>query len=223
MPDIAEHVKSWVGQTSGVKQRKKVIPALLAEQNAWRGNAAEMHRRMEATETKAVETKETSNVVKDVPKAELDQMIRQHIYAAIGVSLVPIPLVDLVGLTGVQLNLLRVLAKKYDIPFLKDTVKQILSVLVGSATPVAVGVPLAASLAKFIPFLGETVAVITMPVVAGASTYAIGKVFIQHFASGGTFLTFNPEKVKAYYAEMFEEGEKVAVEVKKDKDKEKKS
>jgi len=178
---------------------------------------------MEATETKAVETKETVNMVKDVPKDELDKLIRQHVYGAIGVSLVPLPIVDLVGLTGVQLNLLRVLAKKYEIPFLKDTVKNLLSVIVGSAAPVAVGVPLAASLGKFIPFLGETMAVITMPVVAGASTYAIGKVFIRHFASGGTFLTFNPEKVKAYYAEMFKEGEKVAVDVKKEKEQAKKS
>jgi len=38
-----------------------------------------------------------------------------------------------------------------------------------------------------------------MPIVAGAATYAIGKVFVRHFASGGTFLTFNPEKVKDYY------------------------
>ncbi|MCP4106117.1 MAG: hypothetical protein GY749_11350 [Desulfobacteraceae bacterium] len=49
-----------------------------------------------------------------------------------------------------------------------------------------------------------------MPVAASASTYALGKIFIQHFASGGTFLTFDPEKVKAYYAEMFEDGKKVA-------------
>ena len=38
-----------------------------------------------------------------------------------------------------------------------------------------------------------------MPVIAGAA-YAVGKVFIQHFASGGTFLTFDPEKVRAHYA-----------------------
>ena len=51
-------------------------------------------------------------------------------------------------------------------------------------------------------------------------TYAVGKVFIQHFESGETFLTFYPEKVKAYYAEMFEEGKKaaeaVASDIKKD-------
>lgn len=178
---------------------------------------------MEATEVNVIETKATIKGGPDVPKEELDKILRYHVWGAIGVSLVPIPLVDLVALTGVQVNLLRVLAKQYKIPFSKDPVTKILSVLVGSTTPVAFGVPLAASLVKFIPFLGEAAAIITLPIIAGASTYAVGKVFIQHFASGGTFLTFNPEKVKAYYAEMFEEGKKIATEIKSAKEKEKKN
>jgi len=31
-----------------------------------------------------------------------------------------------------------------------------------------------------------------MPVVSAGATWVIGKVFIQHFASGGTLLDFNP-------------------------------
>lgn len=72
---------------------------------------------------------------------------------------------------------------------------------------------LTASAAKAVPVIGQTAGVIAMPIVSGATTYAIGKVFIQHFASGGTFLTFNPEKVRDYYAEMFREGENVAADI----------
>jgi hypothetical protein len=32
---------------------------------------------------------------------------------------------------------------------------------------------------------------LTMPVISAGATYIIGKVFIQHFASGGTLLDFN--------------------------------
>jgi hypothetical protein len=49
-----------------------------------------------------------------------------------------------------------------------------------------------------------------MPVVAGGATYAIGKVFIQHFESGGTFLTFDPKAVKEFYAEQLKEGNSIA-------------
>jgi hypothetical protein len=41
---------------------------------------------------------------------------------------------------------------------------------------------------------------VSSPAFASASTYAVGKVFIQHFATGGTFLDFDPDKVKAHFA-----------------------
>ena len=34
------------------------------------------------------------------------------------------------------------------------------------------------------------------------TTYAIGTVFYQHFAFGGTFLTFDAEKVKVFFMEI---------------------
>jgi hypothetical protein len=40
----------------------------------------------------------------------------------------------------------------------------------------------------------------------------LGKVFIQHFESGGTFLTFDPMTVRAHFARLQEEGRKVAAE-----------
>jgi hypothetical protein len=49
-----------------------------------------------------------------------------------------------------------------------------------------------------------------MSIIGGASTYALGKVFIQHFESGGTFLDFDPEKVKEHFATLYKEGENIA-------------
>ena len=161
---------------------------------------------MEKTETKAEE------VSKQEPKQELDKLIRHHVWASIGIGLVPIPLVDMVGLTAIQVNMVRKIAKVYEIPFLRDKVKNIVGSLIGSAVPTAAGAPLAASITKSVPIIGWVAGAVTMPVVAGAATYAVGKIFVQHFASGGTFLTFDPDKVKDYYAEMLEEGRGIAKE-----------
>jgi len=139
--------------------------------------------------------------------------LRYHVWTAMGVGLIPVPVVDLVALTGVHVNLLRVLAKMYHVPFRKGIMRNILSSLIGGAIPVATAPTIAVSLAKAIPMAGQTVGVVTMPIMAGASTYALGRVFIQHFASGGTFLTFDPESVKEYYAEMLQEGQTVAEEL----------
>jgi hypothetical protein len=52
---------------------------------------------------------------------------------------------------------------------------------------------------------------LTLTVFAGAVTYAIGKVFEQHFESGGTFLDFKAEQYKTYFAQMYQEGKDVVI------------
>ncbi len=148
-------------------------------------------------------------------KAELDKVVRYHVWGAMGVGLVPVPLVDVAGIMGIQLNLLRMLARMYGAPFRKDASRNIVSAFLGGVAPAAIEPTLFSSVVKIIPVMGQTAGVVSMPILAGASTYAIGKVFIQHFASGGTFLTFDPQQVKAYYAHMFAEGKDVAAEMRK--------
>ena len=125
--------------------------------------------------------------------------------AAMGFGILPLPGADTLALITIQLNMLRNLAKFYKLPFPEHTVRSLLGSLIGSfsAVPIAVGL---ISASKFIPVIGSTFAALSMPVTAGAVTYAVGKVFNQHFASGGTFLTFDPQKVKEYYGEMLKEG-----------------
>ena len=161
------------------------------------------------------EKKEASCDSKEITKEETDKIIRNHMYSAFGLGLIPLPLIDFAAVTGVQLNLIRKLAKIYDIPFSKDKVKNILTSLIGGAVPAATGMPLA-SLAKGVPIVGYSLGAIAMPVVASASTYALGHVFNRHFASGGTFLTFDTEKVKDYYAQMFKKGKEVSSDIKKE-------
>ena len=67
---------------------------------------------------------------------------------------------------------------------------------------------------KVIPVIGTAVGVVSMPVMMGAFTYAVGKVFTQHFESGGTFLDFDPVSYRQYFREMFRRGRTVARDVK---------
>ncbi len=156
---------------------------------------------------------EARDVEKDVnegeKKSDPDRIVRNHVLVSMGVGLIPIPILDLAGLAGVQLNMLRKLAKNYDVPFSRDIGKHVIGSLTGGGVSVPVGGGLA-SLVKCIPLVGSLAGLAAMPAAGGAATYAVGKVFIQHFESGGTFLSFDPEKVRAYYAEMFKEGEKVS-------------
>ncbi|MBF0389182.1 MAG: DUF697 domain-containing protein [Desulfamplus sp.] len=143
-----------------------------------------------------------------------DAIIKKHIYASSAVGLIPLPFVDFMGVTGIQLNLLRCLSNEYNVPFNKDIVKQMIASLIGGGVSSAVGARLGATLTKIIPGPGFVLGAATMSTISAATTYAIGKVFKRHFEEGGTFLTFDPEKAREYYSQMFKEGEKIASEIK---------
>jgi uncharacterized protein (DUF697 family) len=130
------------------------------------------------------------------------EIVKRHAMYAAAVGLVPIPLVNAAGVVAVELKLLRDLAKHYDLPFQRDRVKSIVSALVGGALSAEVGVG-AAGVVKGAPLVGGALCIVAVPAIAGAITYAIGKVFIQHFESGGTFLDLDPAKVKQYFNDQF--------------------
>jgi uncharacterized protein (DUF697 family) len=142
-------------------------------------------------------------------KDKAGRIIRNHMLTAMGVGLIPFPIVDMVGITGVQLNMLRRLSNTYEVPFTEHKVKNILASLIGGSSVLPIGRTLM-SLVKAVPVAGSALGAISVPATAGAVTYAVGKVFHQHFASGGTFLTFDPDKVREYYAEMLKKGKAVA-------------
>jgi len=77
-------------------------------------------------------------------------------------------------------------------------VKGIFGWLVGGVVSTKLGYGMVGTIAK-IPLVGSIVSVATLPLFAGGITYALGKVFITHFASGGTFLDFDPDKVRGYF------------------------
>jgi len=164
---------------------------------------------------------ELSEDASDVPEVNADKTIRHHVYVALGIGLIPIPFLDFVGVTGVQLNLMRNLAQIYNMPFSKDMVKNLIGALIGGAFPASTGPRIAFSIAKTVPGIGSALGVASASAVSGACTYAVGKVFSRHFAEGGTFLSFDPEAAKAFYEEMLKEGQEVAAELKMRKEKKK--
>ncbi len=148
-------------------------------------------------------------------EAAAKPIVTKYIYWSMGAGLIPVPFVDLAAVSAAQIKMLYDLAKHYDVPFSKGRVKSLVGALVGGVIPTQVGAGVM-SLTKAVPFLGTAAGIITVPVLAGASTYALGKVFIQHFESGGTFLDFNPTEVRQYFEQHLESGKTVAREMAKE-------
>ena len=114
-------------------------------------------------------------------------------------GLLPVPFVDLAAVGALQIQMLRLVSRIYDVPFSENRGKALVAGIFGTVIPVSTGVGMA-SVVKTIPIAGTAVGALATPALAVAATYAIGRVFIQHFASGGTFLDFNPDTVRSHFA-----------------------
>jgi uncharacterized protein (DUF697 family) len=116
-------------------------------------------------------------------------------------GLIPLPLIDVAAVGGVQLQMLRRLSEIYGVPFSENRGKSILASLAGALIPASTATSTAvgfSSLIKGLPGVGTAIGALSMPVFSAAATYIIGKVFIQHFTSGGTLLDFNPPDYREF-------------------------
>lgn len=125
-------------------------------------------------------------------------ILRRYSLLSLGAGLVPVPVVDLAALGGLQLAMIRELARLYGIRFYKHRSRYLISALLGGSGAVL----LARGLGLY-TVLGPGAWVLLklggVAALGGASTYALGKTFIQHFETGGSFLDFDPERMRDYY------------------------
>jgi uncharacterized protein (DUF697 family) len=142
-------------------------------------------------------------------------IVKRYMLWSMGAGAIPMPVVDLAAVTGVQLKMLSELAKEYGVPFREDRGKAVISSLIGGVGSGALAYGLVGSMLKAVPLFGSLLGMASVPITAGAATYALGNVFLQHFASGGTFLDFDPAKVRAHFAEHMEEGKRVATDARR--------
>jgi uncharacterized protein (DUF697 family) len=112
-------------------------------------------------------------------------------------GVIPVPVVDLVAVGALQVQMVRRLSQIYEVQFADNRGKALITSLVGAAVPTSSGLG-AAQFLKAIPIIGSAIGALITPALAADMTYAIGKVFIQHFESGGTLLDFNPPDYREF-------------------------
>jgi uncharacterized protein (DUF697 family) len=142
----------------------------------------------------------------NVPDRERQALVivKQYIPWAAGAGVLPLPGIDLVAIVGVQLRMLDALAKQYDVPFKEQAAKSIIATLMATVLENTVAGGIVSAL-KFVPVFGTLIGIAALPTLAAAGTYAVGKVFITHFEAGGTFLDFEPNKVRAHFRTEFDQ------------------
>jgi len=148
-----------------------------------------------------------------------NDLVKKYMWWSMGAGLIPVPLVDIAAVSAVQLKMIKDMSDIYGVKFSENKGKSILSALLGSIVPNSLARGGVGSILKMLPVVGSVMGGVSMSLFSGASTYAVGKAFVQHFESGGTFLDFDPVKVKDYFFSKFEEGKEIAKEMDEKKSK----
>ena len=179
-------------------------------------------RLAEAAATAAPDSGPASELIDHAPAAEVEPppparapdgrpaaaeaLIKRHIPYALGAGLIPLPLIDVAAISGVQMKLIAELSTLYGVPFAANQAKAVVAALLGGAGSLSLAAGLLGSLAKLVPGAGYVLGAGAVPLTAGALTYAVGHVFRAHFESGGTLLSFDAAAAKALFLEKVEEG-----------------
>jgi uncharacterized protein (DUF697 family) len=99
-----------------------------------------------------------------------EELISNHVFAAAAAAAIPVPLVDLVAVTAVQLSLVRALARAHGAQIGVDAAGAVGVGLFGALLP-----RVAASALKILPGIGTVGGAVAQCAFSGATTWAIAE------------------------------------------------
>jgi len=147
--------------------------------------------------------------VSGMRKLQADNVIKNHVIMAMATGLIPSAMINVVGITALEVKMIGDLARVYDFPVPHRLVcYKIVISLIGSIGPVYLSVKMHSAL-KSMPLVGHAFYVGMLSLTGGAAVYAVGKLFQKHFESGGTFLSSENRILKSYFKAKYAEGKRV--------------
>jgi uncharacterized protein (DUF697 family) len=138
--------------------------------------------------------------------AQARELVNHHLGLSLGAGMIPIPIVDVVAISGIQLKLITDLSRLYEVPFTRHRAQAIVFSLFAGVGSFSLATGVVGSLLKTLPGAGSLLGAATLPVTATALTYAVGLVFIEHFETGGTLLDFDTTAAKQKFEALVAEG-----------------
>jgi uncharacterized protein (DUF697 family) len=148
------------------------------------------------------------------PELNVTKIVDSSMLLAAGAGAIPLPIWDTVAIMAVQVKMLADLSAFYGVPFKENAGKAAVASLIGGLAPGLLARGTFGLFLKLLPGVGSVFGAIAQPAFAAALTYGMGKVFISHFESGGTLLTFNAKDFKSTLTDEVKAGMKKVTELK---------
>ena len=119
------------------------------------------------------------------------RIVYRYMAISAGAALIPVPGVDTAMLAGVHVALIKQLCDHYGVSFEEHTARNVLIAIAGSLIPGTIGSVVGRKFLKVLPMGARLFGWALMSASSAAFSYGIGRLFIHHFESGGTLLSFD--------------------------------
>lgn len=124
-------------------------------------------------------------------EASAMQIVYRYMAVSAGAALIPVPGVDTAILAGVHVALIKRLCDHYSVDFSEHTARNVLIAIVGSIVPGTIGSFVGRKFLRVLPSTARVFGWALMSASSAAFSYGIGRLFIYHFESGGTLISFD--------------------------------
>lgn len=137
---------------------------------------------------------------------EAQSIIKRHAMLATGAGMIPIPGLDVAGVAGAKIHMIKSLAELYGIDFAEQEVKPIVTSIISTLSARLLPMLLDA----LTPFDKDGVSGFTTALARGAMsglfTAELGQVYKLHFEAGGTIDSMSPSTFIDYVSEQVQSG-----------------
>lgn len=123
------------------------------------------------------------------------RIVHRYMAYSAGAALIPVAVADVVTLAAIHVGLIKQLCEHYDVDFTEHTARNVIIGVAGSIVPGTVGTILGRKVLAVLPVTGAVFGWALMSAGSAAFSYGIGRLFIEHFESGGTLLSFDTSRL----------------------------
>jgi uncharacterized protein (DUF697 family) len=140
-----------------------------------------------------------------ITRARIEEIIKKHSFLAAGLGIIPVPFFNLFSVTAIQMNMVQVITRLYNVEVKKSSIKNIIASALGGlgATGIA---GLTVEKIITVPVIGGSLVAFTGPALNGLTTYAIGYMFARYYESSDGFVKANANALTEWFKEGFKEG-----------------
>lgn len=134
-----------------------------------------------------------------------NRIILKHVMWTMASAVIPIHVVDVLGIVFIQNDMMKQLCKLYDFDYQQNVGKSIVASLITSSS------------AKGISLVFSKMKVVDKAVLAATSaafTYALGRLFISNFEKGISLVDIDLKAGEELFNEYFEKGKEVVTNMK---------